>query len=174
MIEFHPFAAFIPEDAEYLLLGSFPGRLPLEGEELDGFDWYYGTKRNQFWSIMEQVYDRKLPTKDDKQQLFTDLKMAMSDVIASCERKNGTNLDENLQKISYNSYEIVPIIREKQLKTIFFTSHFAHKLFRAGFSKILQKHPDIKLITLPSPSPSYAELTKSEKVAKYKELLPKL
>jgi hypoxanthine-DNA glycosylase len=175
MLEYHPFAAFIPEDTEYLMLGSFPGRLPLEGEDMsDTFDWYYGTKRNQFWPIMEGVYGVELKTKQQKMELFTKLKMAMGDVIASCERKNATNLDDNLQKISYNAYELVPIFKEKNLKTVFFTSHFAHKLFRMGFSKILQKYPNIKLVTIPSPSPRYMELTKGQKVEKYKELLPKL
>jgi len=36
------------------------------------------------------------------------------------------------------------------------------------------QYQNIELITLPSPSPRYASMSKQEKVARYTELLPKL
>jgi hypothetical protein len=35
------------------------------------------------------------------------------------------------------------------------------------------KNPSVKFITLPSPSPRYAAMSKEEKIKKYKEVLPK-
>ncbi len=65
-IETHPFAAFIPENIEYLIIGSFPGKgqtdLTLSEEH-----WFYGAKRNLFWKIIEQVYGTSLQgTTSDK------------------------------------------------------------------------------------------------------------
>src|SRR3989338_97402 len=95
MIETHPYGNFVPRGAKYLLLGSFCGKPE------PGYDWFYSNRRNQFWSIMESVYDLTLPDKKAKQGLFTKLKMAVADIIHQCEREKGTNSDINLVNIVY-------------------------------------------------------------------------
>src|SRR3972149_967268 len=100
MIEKHPFEPFVPENTQYLFLGTFTGRRPLNDET--DYDWFYGTKRNQFWSIMEGVYGVELRNKTAKQALFTKIGLAITDVILSCERRGGSNLDENIINITYN------------------------------------------------------------------------
>lgn len=170
MIENHPFEPFIPKNTQYLFLGTFTGRRPLS-DEID-YDWFYGTKRNQFWSIMEGVYGIELRNKAAKQELFTKIGLAITDVILSCERRGGSNLDENITNITFNSSVIVNIIKEHPIKTIFFSSHMAQKLFREQFKRIINNRPEIKLVTMPSPSPRYAAMSKLDKIAKYKELLP--
>ncbi len=174
MIEMHPFGNFVPQNTQYLFLGSFTGRRPLENEKDSDYDWFFGTKRNQFWTIMEGVYNLKLQNKQEKQRLFKKIGLAITDIILSCERKEGSNLDENLTNITFNSPAIVNIIKENKIKTIFFSSRFAHSLFRKQFKRIIQNHPEIKLITLPSPSPRYAAVSKSEKINIYKKLLPQI
>ncbi len=47
MIEEHPFGDFIPQNTQYLLLGSFTGKITD-----NSYDWFYGTKRNLFWPEM--------------------------------------------------------------------------------------------------------------------------
>src|SRR6266404_3198084 len=112
MIEIHPFLYFSPKKAKYLLLGSFPGK--------DPGNWFYGTKRTQFWSILEAVYGRKLHTKAQKEKLFTELKLAISDVIYSAERKNNNNLDNNLINIIFNTTLIGQILRKNKMEKIYF------------------------------------------------------
>jgi hypothetical protein len=58
MIETHAFGNFIPLDAKYLILGSFTGKEAMRKNPAsdNSYDWFYGTKRNQFWSILESVY----------------------------------------------------------------------------------------------------------------------
>ena len=85
VIEYHPFGEFMPSEIDYLLLGSFPTK----DTQLQSF--YYTSKRNQFWKIMEHVYSRKLNTLNLQKQLFIDLKMAVGDIIYSCERRNNSN-----------------------------------------------------------------------------------
>ncbi len=131
MIETHPFGDFVPPNAKYLILGSFTGRQAVKGETVtdDSYDWFYGTKRNQFWPILETVYERELESKLAKQELFTKLGIAMADIIYQCERKEGNNLDSNLINIVYNSDAITEILEKNQINKIFFTSRFVENKF---------------------------------------------
>ncbi len=166
MIEIHPFLSYVPKNARYLLLGSFPGREP--------GDWFYGTKRSQFWNILESVYDRNLDTKASKEKLFIELKMAISDVIYSAERKNGNNLDNNLINITYNTKIVSEILAKNKIQKIYFSSRFVENIFRKKFKDLIETNTNIQLITLPSPSPRYALMTKEEKIKNYRKLLPLL
>ena len=167
MIEKHPYGNFVPIKARYLLLGSFVAK------PVDGYDWFYGTKRNQFWPILEVVYKVSLKTKKDQQKLFTKLRMAITDIILKCEREKNSNLDVNLKKIVFNTKAIQGILVDNKIEKIYFTSRFVEKLFRKEFKKLIHINPEIELLTLPSPSPRYAQMTKEQKISKYKKLLPK-
>lgn len=176
MIETHPFGDFIPPNARYLILGSFTGRQAVKGTRAtdDSYDWYYGTKRNQFWPIIEGVYGVELPDKTSRQMLLSDLGIAMADIIYQCERKEGNNLDSNLANIVFNTKGIAKILENNSIVRILFSSRFVEKKFRQVFKDTIAQHQAIELVTLPSPSPRYAQLSKDQKIAKYKELLPKL
>lgn len=141
---------------------------------MEGYEWFYANKRNQFWSILESVYTVRLPSVKEKQELFTHLKLAITDIILSCERKSNNNLDMNLTNIVYNTKAITDIILNNKIKAIFFTSRFTEKLFKRQFKTIIRRYPDIDLITLPSPSPRYAAVSKLRKIGRYRNLLPKL
>lgn len=96
MIEKHPYGPFIPLNSKYLILGSFAAK-PAEG-----YDWYFGTKRNQFWSILEVVYDIKLSTVDQRKELFEKSKIAITDMVISCERKDNNSSDSNLINMTFD------------------------------------------------------------------------
>lgn len=168
MVETHPFGNFVPHNARFLFLGSFTGK------QVEGYDWFFSNKRNQLWPMLSVVFNIKLTTKEEKQELFTKLKMAITDIILTCERKSNSNLDMNLTNITYNTNAIVNIIQQNNIENIYFSSRFAEKLFKNHFKDTARQHPTISLITLPSPSPRYASMSKYQKIEKYKELLPKL
>jgi hypoxanthine-DNA glycosylase len=168
MAETHPFGVFVPPITKYFFLGSFTGKI-----EDSSYDWFYSNKRNQFWSILEAVYGVDLSTKAKKQDLFTELRMAITDIILSCERKANNNLDMNLTNMVFNTEAILKVIQENKIRSIYFSSRFAEKLFKKVFKEVVISHPDIKLLTLPSPSPRYASMNKQEKIARYINLLPK-
>lgn len=170
-IETHPFKIFDPGNANNLILGSFASRQVFTDET---YDWYYGTERNQFWLILEAVYQKVLRSKEEKQALFRALGIAIADIIYQCERKDGSNLDTNLVNIVYNQQPIENTIDGSRIENIYFTSRFVEKRFKKEFKDVLLRHPGIKLICLPSPSPRYARMSKEEKIARYKELLPDL
>lgn len=165
MIEIHPFENFVPSKAKYLLLGTFCTK------PYPGYEFFYANKRNQFWSIVEDVYGVGLETTDKKKKLFTKLKIAISDVIASCERTKGNHSDNNLKIVSLNN-SVGNILKNNKIEKIFFSSRFAEGLYRKYFKNLISEFPKVELITLPSPSPRYAKITRQEKVALYKQLLP--
>jgi hypoxanthine-DNA glycosylase len=168
MLEKHPFGVFVPPNSKYLLLGSFVTK------PTHGYEWFYANGRNQFWPILEEVYGLSLKTKTDQQDLFTKLSMAIADIILECERKKNSNLDSNLKCLVFNTQAIAEILAKNTITKIFFTSRYVEKLFRKEFKDAIMKYPNIELLTLPSPSPRYALMTKLQKIAKYKKLLPKL
>lgn len=168
MIEVHPFGDFIPETPKYLMIGSFVTK------PSNPYVWFYANGRNQFWPIMEAVYNKTFDTKEKQQQLFTNLKMALTDIILSCERRNNSNLDVNLVNITYNIENINKIIYEHAIEKVYLTSKYVEKLFRKQFRETILQHPNMKIIDIPSSSPRYAMMTMQEKIQRYKKLLPKL
>lgn len=175
MIETHAFGIFVPPNAKYLILGSFNGKQAMKGTSTPdaSYDWFYGTKRNQFWPIFEEVYGCELRDIFAKKKLFTLIGFAIADIIHNCERRNGSNLDANLINIEYNIDAISSIFDHNQIEKIFFTSVYVEKRYKKYFKKIINHYPNAELITLPSPSPRYAKMSKEKKIIKYKELLPK-
>ena len=167
MVEKHPFGVFVPPKSRYLLLGSFVTK------PSKSYEWFYANGRNQFWPILEEVYQIGLATKQAQQEMFVNLKMAIADIILECERVNNSNLDINLKNLVFNTNEITKILTDNKIKKIFFTSRFVENLYRRHFKHLIQKYPKIKLVTLPSPSPRYALLTKAQKISLYRKLLPK-
>ncbi|MFA6981743.1 MAG: hypothetical protein WC243_01820 [Patescibacteria group bacterium] len=168
MIEIHPFGDFIPEKTKYLMIGSFVTK------PSNPYDWFYANGRNQFWPIMEFVYSRTFDTREKQQQLFIDLKMALTDIILSCERRKNSNLDINLFNITYNIDGINSIISENRIEKIYLTSKYVEKMFRNRFKETLLLKPEIEIVDIPSSSPRYAMMTKQKKIQRYKELLPRL
>ncbi len=167
MREYHPFNNFIPKNAKYLILGSFVAKKSPE------YDWFYSTKRNQFWPILENIYKKELKTKKQKMNLLTELHISMTDIIKSCERKRNNSSDTNLVGIEYNIEGIEEILSKNNIEKIFFTSRFVEKTYRRVFGEYIDRYSNIELITLPSPSPRYAKMSFKEKVEGYKGLASK-
>ena len=165
MTETHPFESFVPDSCEVLILGSFPGKESTQIKRED--DWFYGANRNQFWKIIELVYDVNLKNKIDKQMLFKDLKIGITDIISSCERKENRNSDDNLNNRTFNS-KISDILKANPIKKVLFTSKYVYQEFADNFPKPIE----VELVTLPSPSPIYRSLKIVDKVAVYKKHFP--
>jgi hypoxanthine-DNA glycosylase len=164
-IETHPHKPFVPAHAEVLIVGSFPGKDQVEKTpETD--DWFYGTKRNQFWKIMSGVYEKSLDTRIEKEALFTNHHIAIADVFLKIRRKNNNNMDDNLEILEYNTEAIQNILIAYPTIKIFFTSRFVEQHFYKMFPAIQ------KGICLPSPSPRYARMSLTEKIRIYKQHLP--
>ncbi|MGF7230708.1 uracil-DNA glycosylase family protein [Arachidicoccus sp.] len=160
-IETHPHQPFIPSSIQILIVGSFPGK-----DQAQEGKWFYSAPRNQFWKIIEGVYEKHLTTTKEKQELFSSMGIGMADIILKAKRKNNTNLDQNLEIIEFNDIALSKILQQYPQIKVFFTSHFVEKHFKKLF-------PSFKNIAcLPSPSPRFATMSLINKIARYKELLP--
>ncbi|HWJ27397.1 MAG TPA: uracil-DNA glycosylase family protein [Flavisolibacter sp.] len=164
MLETHPFDAFIPKNIKCMIVGSFPGKEQTQCE-VDNNQWFYGAPRNQLWKILELVYHKTLNGRKEKQALFEEQGIGITDVIKSCIRKNGTNLDENLEIKEYNK-DVMQSILLKHHPKVLFTSRFVEREFKKLFPDYT--NTDI----LPSPSPRYFRLSIQDKARIYKEKLP--
>lgn len=165
-IETHPHKAFIPENTTAIIIGSFPGKDQTH-KTITEDDWFYGTKRNQFWKILSGAYETDLQFKKDKQNLFKKHGIGMVDIFLKIKRKGHNNMDSNLEIIEYNDKAIKIILQNPKIKTIYFTSKFVEKTFMKLF-------PEIKIgECLPSPSPRSARMSMDEKIKYYKLKLPK-
>lgn len=164
--EQHPFGAFIPKKMRCLILGSFPGKEQTRGG-LNEDAWFYGAPLNQFWRILAKAYGRELKTRADKQALFEEAGIGITDIFQSVIRTSGSNLDENLQIEEYN-WEVIEAILKKYKPQVLCTSRFVEKTFKKQF-------PDYSAVdVLPSPSPRYFKLTIGQKAEIYKQKLPAL
>ncbi len=168
MQETHPFGVFSPADARYLILGSFAPR----GRDGRYHDWFYGNTRNQFWMILEAIYGQTLASKADKEALLRRRKIAITDIIYMCERRDGSSLDVNLINPTFNLEQIGQLLRTHPIEKIYFTSRYVEQGFRKHFKELVEAFPEIELITLPSPSPRYAAMPLMEKIQIWQRLLP--
>ncbi|MCH1626875.1 DNA-deoxyinosine glycosylase [Fredinandcohnia quinoae] len=82
--------AVFGKDARVLILGSMPGAESLRISE------YYGNKRNHFWKIMYSLFGQaELTNYEEKMSFLKEHKIALWDVIHSCNRKG--SLDSNIK-----------------------------------------------------------------------------
>jgi len=165
MVENHPFGPFIPDYCKTIVLGSFPGKESTQTKREN--DWFYGANRNQFWKILECIYQRDLKDKTTKQKLFSEFRIGITDIILSCERIDNKNSDSNLKNKVYNSL-ISEIIKTNPIERILFTGKGVYLEFIENFGK----GEDIEYIVLPSPSPVYRRLSLQDKVTEYKKHFP--
>jgi hypoxanthine-DNA glycosylase len=163
-IEIHPHQPFVPKNATILILGTFPGKSNVNVDGLD--EWFYASKRNQFWNIIRGVYNKPLLSTAEKKQLFTQKGIAIGDIFLKIRRKENNNSDSSLEIVEYNDKALREIINSHDFKAIYCTSQFVEKMFKKLF-------PDLKIVeSLPSPSPRSARMSLPDKIAYYKKKLP--
>jgi len=74
--------------------------------------------------------------------------------------------------VVFNKLGINSILEHNNIEKIFFSSKFVENQFRKNFKELINQYPQVELITLPSPSPRYALLSRDEKVKRYRNILP--
>ncbi len=121
---------FTPLGATALLIGTFPSVLIREQfgriRNTD-VDFFYGSADNNFWPDLSHIYNRPLlftRTPEAIQQrinLLTDLKLALSDAIYAC-YTSGSTTDTALQNIELNKFLIQTLDDFPTIETLYFTS----------------------------------------------------
>ena len=137
------FPPVISKDSNILILGSVPGIKSLEMQE------YYAHPQNKFWRILFELFNEDYTTDyAEKIDLLKKNKIAVWDVIDSCERKG--SLDTEIK--NENHHNILQLLNDfPSIKVIFCNGQ---KSFRT-LEKILPDDPKIPVFVLPSTSPAY-------------------
>lgn len=140
-IIFHELKPFYNKDSEILILGSLPS---VKSREMK---FYYAHPQNRFWNTLAKVYKEPKPnTIKDKKNFLTRHKIALWDVISSCEITGSS--DNTIKNVIPNDINL--IINNSNITKIFTTGNKAYELY----NKYCLKDTNIKATKLPSTSPA--------------------
>ncbi len=151
----HTIGSLYNENSKILILGSFPSVKSRE----QGF--FYGHPQNRFWKVLSTVLNQSLPTSiDEKKEFILNNKIALWDVIASCEIKGSS--DSSIKNVVPNN--INEILNNSKVKTIFTNGKLAFNLY----NKYIFEKTNIAAISLPSTSPANAAFSLDRLCDKWK------
>jgi TDG/mug DNA glycosylase family protein len=154
----HPFEPIIDEHSKVLVLGSFPSIKSFEAA------FYYAHPRNQFWPIMEQLFDVELKDKESRRLFALQKGIALYDTFAAASRSKDDSSDSGLTSLQPN--DIPALLRQyPNIQKVFCTG-------RKSFEGLKRYFPDLKrpVILLPSTSPAYASMRFEEKLKAYEAI----
>lgn len=152
---YHTFDAFYNSDSEILILGSMPS---VKSREL-GF--YYMHPQNRFWKVLSIVFDEFIGnTIDDKKHFLSKHKIALWDVIDSCEIVGSS--DSSIKNVKAN--DIKTVLDKSNIKYIYCTGKKSYELY----NKYCLKNTSISAVCLFSPSPANCAIPLDEIVENYK------
>ncbi len=123
----HPWKEYIPEDANKLILGTFPPR-----KEQWDFDFYYPNKKNKFWKVLAEIAGYKLKDfnesisdkvqeVEEKKYILRLLKLGITDIALKIIRQKNSSLDQNLFLLEFR--DIFQILDQNpKIQTLILTS----------------------------------------------------
>lgn len=138
--DYHPYPPFIPRYTTKLIVGSIPPHRFCKDElgnvfgKLDkrDVDFYYGSYRNQFWKIIQKIYQIELQFSFSekaimqRKEFLEKENIALLDIIQSCKRVNNKSSDKDLYDIEWRNLEEV-LLKNPSIQKILCTSQFVRK-----------------------------------------------
>ena len=126
-----------------LILGSFPS---VRSREV-GF--FYGHPQNRFWRVLSRVFGEEVPqTTEDKRAFLLRHRIALWDVVASCEIQGSA--DQSMRDVVAN--DLSAVLSAAPIHTIYLNGKTAEKYYQ----KLLSPTRAFPAVTLPSTSPANA------------------
>ena len=139
----HPIEPVYNEESRILILGSFPS--VKSREEM----FFYGHPQNRFWRVLAAVFGRPVPvTVAEKRALLLSEKVALWDVIASCEVTGSS--DSSIRNVVPN--DLRRILDAAKIEKIFVNGRTAEKFYRRWLLPATGR----EAVCLPSTSPANA------------------
>ena len=145
------------EKSIILILGSFPSEISRKN------NFYYANPSNRFWTVLEKLFNVELNTNEEKIYFLLNNKIALWDVISSCEIYKSS--DSSIKNIIPN--DVNYLINNSQIKYIFVNGKKAFDLYH----KYLLPKTKIEAIYLPSTSSANAVYTLNKLIQEYKIIL---
>lgn len=138
----HTFKPIYSKDSKILILGSIPSVVSRE----DNF--YYAHPKNRFWKLISKILNVKEPiTIEDKTKLILNNKLAIYDVIKSCDIEGSA--DSSIKNVKLNNLD--EIIKKSKIEKIIFNGNKAYELYNK-----YEKNKFSNIEVLPSTSPANA------------------
>ncbi|QNL22232.1 hypothetical protein HZR84_09875 [Hyphobacterium sp. CCMP332] len=138
----HPYKPFIPVDSNKLIIGTIPPpRFCTQYKEIykEDVNFYYGSRDNAFWPIIENVFDIELEYSNSKKAIserknfLTKHGIGISDIIDKCIHKNDSAADEDLTNIEHK--DLGELLRKNpQISILIYTSEFVKKQMNLHFN----------------------------------------
>jgi double-stranded uracil-DNA glycosylase len=160
------FAPICRPDARVLVLGSMPGAASLRAQQ------YYGHPRNAFWPIMGALFgfDAAAPYAQRVQALLAH-RVAVWDVLASCERAGSLDADIEAASVAVNDFAGF-LGRHTQLRRVCFNGATAQAMFRRHVLPSLAVPLPFDMLRLPSTSPAHAGMALADKLRAWRVVDP--
>lgn len=121
--ESHPWEPFIPQNADKLILGTFPTTDKCRG----AYEFFYPNPNNDFWRVIFEVAGKKLDDFlqaepiDTRKQILSYLKLGIADIGKRVLRQKDSSKDDNLFPIEYT--DIFSLLETNpEIKKIIITS----------------------------------------------------
>ena len=141
--EEHTFMPVYNKNSKILILGSFPSVKSREA----GF--YYYHPQNRFWKIIAALTEERIPeTIEEKKKILLQHKIAIWDVIKSCEITGSS--DSSIKDVM--PADIESILQKSQIEKIYANGGKAYQLYM----KYIFPNTKQDIIKLPSTSPANA------------------
>lgn len=151
----HGFGPVYHKDSKILVLGSFPS---VKSREVS---FFYGHPQNRFWKVIAQVFHEEVPeTIDSKKQLLQKHKIALWDVIQSCDIIGSS--DSSIKNVVVTN--LSEIIESCMILQVFVNGKTADGLYH----RYSEQQTGIKAIALPSTSPANAGFSLERLVMEWK------
>ena len=155
MIITHPIPPFFDKDSEILILGSFPSVKSREAQ------FFYGHPQNRFWRVTASIFECEVPVAtDEKMQFLKKNKIALWDVISSCEITGSA--DSTIKNAKPNDLSV--IMSNAPVEKIFINGKTAWKYFK----KFSKSELLAKAAVLPSTSPANASFSTERLIDEWK------
>ena len=139
----HPIPPVYDENAEILILGSFPSVKSREGQ------FFYHHPQNRFWKVLAAVTHSPIPQSiEEKKALLLQHHIALWDTIQSCEITGSS--DSSIRNVVPN--DLRPILDATGLQRIYCNGGTSYRLYLRYLYPQLQIQP----VKLPSTSPANA------------------
>lgn len=151
-------------DASVLILGSMPGAASLQAGQ------YYAHPRNAFWPIMRELLGFSATASyRERLEALQERRIALWDVIGSCERIGSLDSDIEPESMVVNDFEPF-FAAHRRIVLVCFNGATAERYYRrhvepAGAGRNLQ------CVRLPSTSPAHASLALPDKVAAWRSVI---
>ncbi|MBQ7357506.1 MAG: DNA-deoxyinosine glycosylase [Clostridia bacterium] len=142
----HPIPPIYDENSKILILGSFPSVKSRDQQ------FFYGHPQNRFWKVLAAVFDCPVPqTVDEKKELLLRNKIALWDVINSCEITGSA--DSSIKDAVPN--DLGEIFSVADIKQIYVNGKTAEKYY----NKYMKERYGREAVCMPSTSPANASWT---------------